>query len=368
MITTILKAQNIIVKRNKKTVLSIDQISIRSGEVLAVIGPNGAGKSTLLMALSTLLPISAGEIFFEDKPFRTQNQLKFRRQIGMVLQDPLLLDTSVSENIGTGMRFRGIKESIIKKEVAIWAENLSISHLLNRKSKHLSGGEAQRVSLARAMALKPKILFLDEPFSALDAPTRSKLISDFQRVQHENQVTTLFVTHNLDEALFLADRVAVIMAGKIRQVGTPHEVFTSPIDREVAQFVGVESIIPGVVDSWKDGLASIKVNDYIVDVVGEAQINQPVFVCLRPEDITISTNLVSSISSARNHIFGRIESMTPQGPLERITLDCGFPLVALITRTSALEMQLTIGQRVQASFKASTAHLVNRLEKNLTIS
>jgi tungstate transport system ATP-binding protein len=362
--TAILRAQNIIVKRNKKTVLSIDQISIENGEILAVIGPNGAGKSTLLMALSTLLPVTEGRIFFEEKPFQAQNKLQFRRQIGMVLQDPLLLDTSVSENIGTGMRFRGIKESIIKKEVAIWAENLSISHLLNRKSKQLSGGEAQRVSLARAMALKPKILFLDEPFSALDSPTRVKLITDFQRVQHENRVTTLFVTHNLDEALVLADRVTIIMAGEIRQVGTPHEVFTSPTDHEVAQFVGVESIIPGVVTSWKEGLASIKVNGYIVDVVGEAQISQPVFVCLRPEDITISTDTGSPNSSARNHLFGRIDSMTPQGPLERIVIDCGFPLVALITRTSAKEMQLVTGQRIQASFKASTAHLVNRLDKN----
>jgi tungstate transport system ATP-binding protein len=358
----ILKAENIIIKRNKTMVLSVDQFSIESGEVLAVIGPNGAGKSTLLMALSTLLPVSEGKIFFEEQPFHSKNNLKFRRQIGMVLQDPLLLDTTVSENIGTGMRFRGIKESRIKKEVEIWAENLNISHLLDRKSKQLSGGEAQRVSLARALALKPKILFLDEPFSALDSPTRVKLISDFQRVQHENHVTTLLVTHNLDEALILADRVAIIMAGRIRQVGSPHEVFTSPTDREVAQFVGVETIIPGVVSAYKDGLASVKVNGYTVDVVGEAQIKQSVFVCLRPEDITISKNEMPPVSSARNHVFGKILSMTPQGPLERIAIDCGFPLVALITRTSATEMKLSPGQSIQASFKASTAHLIRRMD------
>ena len=162
------------------------------------------------------------------------------------------------------------------------------------------------------MALRPKILFLDEPFSALDAPTRVKLISDFQRVQRESKVTTLFVTHNLDEALILADRVVIIMAGEIRQVGTPHQVFTSPSDRDVANFVGVETIIPGVVTSLKEGLATVKVNGYTVEVVEKMKINQSVFVCLRPEDITILTNTEIPVTSARNHIFGQIISMTPE--------------------------------------------------------
>ena len=250
----ILKANHLIVERNKKKVLEVDQVLIDKGELLSVIGPNGAGKSTLLMALSTLLPITSGEIYFENSRIDDRNKLAFRRQIGMVLQDPLLLDTSVSENIGTGMRFRGIKESIIKKSVAHWAEQLNISHLLKRKSRQLSGGEAQRVSLARALALEPKILFLDEPFSALDAPTRSKLIKDFQKLQKEHHLTTLFVTHDLDEAMILADRVAIVMSGGIRQVDSPQNVFSTPFDREVASFVGVETIIPGVVIATKDEL------------------------------------------------------------------------------------------------------------------
>ena len=210
----ILQAKNLTVERNKKKVLEVKQISIEKGELFAVIGPNGAGKSTLLMTLSTLLPISSGEIIFENQVVSAHRKLAFRRQIGMVLQDPLLLDTSVSENIGTGMRFRGIKEFTIKKSVEYWAEQLKITDLLKRKSRQLSGGEAQRVSLARALALEPKILFLDEPFSALDAPTRAKLITDFQRLQKENHITTLFVTHDLDEALILADRLRLSCQGK----------------------------------------------------------------------------------------------------------------------------------------------------------
>jgi len=359
----ILQAKNLIVERNKKKVLEIKQISIEKGELFAVIGPNGAGKSTLLMTLSTLLPISSGEIIFKNQEISARNKLAFRRQIGMVLQDPLLLDTSVSENIGTGMRFRGIKESTIKKSVYYWAEQLNITHLLKRKSRQLSGGEAQRVSLARALALEPKILFLDEPFSALDAPTRAKLITDFQRLQKENHITTLFVTHNLDEAFILADWVAIVMAGEIRQVDSPQNVFTSPSDREVAQFVGVETIIPGIVTAVKEELVSVKVNGYQVEVVGEAPMNSNVLVCLRPEDVTLWKDNQNFQSSARNHMHGVIKEMLPQGPLERILIDCGFPLVALITRTSAKEMQLATGQTIHASFKASTAHIILRGEE-----
>jgi len=356
----ILQANQIVVERNKIKVLDVDHIVIQRGELLSVIGPNGAGKSTLLMALSTLLPVTKGEIIFENEKVDDRNKLAFRRQIGMVLQDPLLLDTTVSQNIATGMRFRGIKESIIKKSVTKWAEQLNISHLLKRKSRQLSGGEAQRVSLARALALEPKILFLDEPFSALDAPTRAKLITDFQLLQKDHHITTLFVTHDLDEAMILADRVAIVMAGGIRQVGSPVDVFSSPSDQEVARFVGVETIIPGKVTAVKDELVVIKVNGYALEVVGTASVNSEVFVCMRPEDVTLWKDPQRSQTSARNHLYGQIKEMSPQGPLERIVIDCGFLLVALITRTSAKEMQLAIGQNIHASFKASTAHLILR--------
>lgn len=357
--SVILEALDIIVERNKKRVLSVDHISIAEGEILAVIGPNGAGKSTLLMALSTLLPVFQGKILFNGKEIQPMDRLQYRRQISMVLQDPLLLDTSVRENIGIGMRFRGKKEDEIKKSVSYWSHQLGIRELLKRKSRQLSGGEAQRVSLARALAADPKILFLDEPFSALDAPSRAKLITDFQRLQNENQVTTLLVTHDLDEALLLADRVVIIIGGKIRQVGKPDQVFTQPADLEVARFVGVDTIIAGTVKSSSNGLTVVSVDGFELQVVADERVGRKVFISLRPEDITLAAVPPQEKTSARNLLQGTIMELIPQGPLMRVTLDCGFPLVSLITRASATEMGLVPGQHLYASFKATTAHLIS---------
>ena len=358
----VLTAKNIRVVRHQKTVLQVEDLQVFPGEVLAVIGPNGAGKSTLLLALSTLIQSQMGEIRFRGMPLIEKNKLDYRRRIGVVMQDPLLLDSSVEDNVSSGLRFRHLNKAEIQRRVSYWLEKLEIAHLQKRKARQLSGGEAQRVSLARALALEPSILFLDEPFGALDAPTRTRLLLDFQRLQREQKTTTLFVTHDLDEALLLADRVAVVMAGELRQVGKPQHVFTGPVDREIAQFVGVETIIPGIVRDVQEGLALIQVNGFILEAVGEVQIGQTVFICLRSEDVTLWLDDIPA-SSARNHLRGNVHSKIPNGPLERIIVDCGgFWLTALITRNSAKEMNIEPGQRLSASFKASAAHLIVRQE------
>jgi len=232
---TILQGSQLIVERNKKKVLEVDQVLIEKGELLSVIGPNGAGKSTLLMALSTLLPVSKGEIYFENTKIDDRNKLAFRRQIGMVLQDPLLLDTSVSENIGTGMRFRGIKESTIKKSVAHWAEQLNISHLLKRKSRQLSGGEAQRVKLARELSRRATgktIYILDEPSVGLHAADVHKLVEVLQRLVDAGN-SVVIIEHNLD-IIKIADYIIDLgpeggsRGGQLIAQGTPEEICQVP--------------------------------------------------------------------------------------------------------------------------------------------
>jgi tungstate transport system ATP-binding protein len=153
------------------------------------------------------------------------------------MQDPLLFDTSVFDNVASGLRFRGISKEEIRRKVPFWLERLGVGHLSKRRAGQLSGGEAQRVSLARALVLKPQLLLLDEPFSALDPPTRSQLLEDLGALLNETATTTVLVTHDLPEAMQLAGRMAVIVGNRLRQVGGPKDVFSAPADDEVARFL-----------------------------------------------------------------------------------------------------------------------------------
>jgi tungstate transport system ATP-binding protein len=363
--TPLLEVSQLTVARSGRLVLDLPHLALAPGEVLAVIGPNGAGKSTLLLALAALLPERRGALAFHGQPVLKRGELAYRRKLGLVLQDPLLLDMSVFDNVAAGLRFRGWSRLDIRLSVTQWLERLGIGALAQRSARQLSGGEAQRVALARAFALEPELLLLDEPFSALDAPTRLRLLADLQALLRATGVTTVFITHDLDEALQLGDRVAVLLEGRLRQVGAPQAVFTAPADAAVAAFVGVETVIPGEVQSSQAGAVHIICPapdgaPRAVEAIGELPPGQSVLVCLRPEDITLWPAAGPLGSSARNHWPGRIQQLVRQGPLMRVTVDCGLPLQALVTYASSLEMALAEGQPVTAVFKASAVHLIPR--------
>lgn len=233
-----LQISNLAVKRGGRLVLEVETLSIHSGEVLAVVGPNGAGKSTLLLTLARLLKPEHGEIWFNGKPAAAESALRYRRRIGLVMQDPLLFDMSVYENVASGLTFRGVPKNEIAPRVEKWLAQLGISHLAGRRASELSGGEGQRVSLARALVLDPELLLLDEPFSALDSPTRTRLIDDLGRILPESGVTTIFITHDLAEARKLGDRLAVLLDGKLIQTGAPEQLDSQPLDPRVAAFLG----------------------------------------------------------------------------------------------------------------------------------
>jgi tungstate transport system ATP-binding protein len=233
----LVEIRDLLVKRGNHPALQLDHLTIQEGEVLAVVGPNGAGKSTLLLALARLLKPEQGEILFNGQQARSEADTVYRRRIALVMQDPLLFDTSVFDNVASGLRFRGTARDEIRRKVPLWLERLEVGHLSKRRAGQLSGGEAQRVSLARALVLEPQLLLLDEPFSALDPPTRSHLLEDLGMLLDETATTTVFVTHDLPEAAQLAGRMAVIIGNRLRQVGSPQDVFASPTDEEVAQFL-----------------------------------------------------------------------------------------------------------------------------------
>lgn len=236
--TALLQLSNLLVRREGRIVLDIPSLAIERGDVLAVVGPNGAGKSTLFLVLAGLLRADQGHIIFDGRMSPSLHDLDYRRRIALVLQEPLLLDRSVYDNVALGLRFRKSPESQVTERVTHWLDRLGVAHLASRPARKLSGGEAQRVSLARAFVLQPDLLLLDEPFTALDAPTRIRLLDDLRTALSETKMTAIFITHDLQEARKLATRMAVLLDGRIEQTGRPQDVFDGPINDRVAGFLG----------------------------------------------------------------------------------------------------------------------------------
>ena len=229
--------RDLLIQRNGRDALIVNSLQIQRGETLAIVGPNGAGKSTLLLALARLIKPKHGEILFNGNPISQMNDIEYRRKISFVFQDPLLMDMSVANNIALGLKFRGTDRDELRERVIRWSQAMGVESLLGRRAGQLSGGEAQRVSLARAFVLDPELLLMDEPFSAVDPPTRSQLLNDLSTLLSQDHRTTIFVTHNLKEAAQVGDRVAVIINGELKQVGTPKEIKEKPADKSVEEFL-----------------------------------------------------------------------------------------------------------------------------------
>ena len=355
-----LEASNLSVILGGKKVLDISSLQVRTNEVLVIIGPNGSGKTTLLLGLALLLKPASGTISYQDRSINNATEISaLRRRLAVVFQEPLLLNTTVWNNITLGLRVRKLSREEIKARAEKWLARFGVTALVQRQAKTLSGGEAKRVSLARAFALQPDVLFLDEPFNGLDSPTRQALMEDFGNVLRETNVTSVMVTHDRNEALMVAHRVMVLMNGRIRQVGTPSQVFSYPIDEEVAGFVEAGNIMHGIVISQTEGLALVDVGGLQLEAVSELSAGTRVTMFLHDDDITLSLpSLEIKHSSARNQYTGKVVKAFPIGSQIRVTVDCGIPLVALITRRSWEEMGLKQDQTIITSFKASTIHLI----------
>jgi molybdate transport system ATP-binding protein len=330
---------------------------------LVIIGPSGAGKSATLRMIAGVLSPDAGRIavsgrvlFDAEGGVNVAAQL---RRLGYVPQEYALFPhLSAEANIGFGLRGLGGDERRARAREMLALTGLEEQRAL--RPRQLSGGQRQRVALARALAVRPDVLLLDEPFAALDAPTRTSLLEDVRSLIARTGVASIFVTHDRNEALRLADTVAVMMDGRIRQVGTPGEVFGSPADEEVAGFVGVETIAPGRVRSVDEGVAVVEASGQTVEGGGEVSPGDEVLVCVRPEDVALSLVKEIDRTSARNHLRGRVVRVAPAGPFVRAEVDVGFVLVALVTRHSVEDLGIAAGVECVATFKASAVHLIRR--------
>ncbi len=232
-----IQIRDLLIQRGGRKTLEIDLLDIARGETLTVVGPNGAGKSTLLLALAHLLKPSRGDIQFDGKSVSQWNDLEYRRKISFVFQAPLLMDMSVEQNVALGLKFRGVSKEETQERVGKWINAMGIESLSKRRASQLSGGEAQRVSLARAFVLEPDLLLLDEPFVALDPPTHAKLLDDLSNILKQDHRTAVFVTHNLREAAKVSHRIAVVIGGVLRQVGTAKQIKSHPADETVRAFL-----------------------------------------------------------------------------------------------------------------------------------
>ena len=332
-------------------------LDVERGEYFVILGPTGAGKTLLLELIAGFHIPDEGKILIDGAD--ATKLPPERRNIGFVYQDYALFPhLSVEENVKFGLRLKNLPKSEIEARVKELMELFGISHLAKRRPRTLSGGEQQKVALARALAVRPRILLLDEPLSALDVPTQNALRVELKKLHRHFGTTTLHVTHDRAEALTLADRIAVMMRGSISQIGKPHEVFRKPANEEVAAFVGVENVLSGRIIGSGGGVARIDVGSFELLAVTPVKSGK-VSVFIRPEDIVLSTAPPTPKSSARNCITSRIVSVTDLGALRRVELDCG--LVALVTEQAAEELELRAEKEVFATFKATAVHVLPKL-------
>jgi len=356
----LIRIENIILRRGGASVLDIPAFEVQSERILALIGPNGAGKSTLLLMMAGLLKPTQGILYFQEKPVESSADMAFlRRNAAVVFQEPLLLSGSVFENVALGLKFRKFSNKELESRVTTALDYFGISHLAKRSAKTLSGGEAKRVSLARAFAIRPQVILLDEAFNALDPPSRETMIDDLKRILQETKITAVLALHDREETLRLAQDVSVMNNGKIVQSGTTAAIFNQPDSEFVANFVGTETILEGRVMNGAAGNMVIDVQGKQIEAVGDCAVGQNVFCCLRPENVTISGYSQGKIS-ARNIFEAKVTRVARQGVFYKISLTCGFPLVAYITVLSCEELGIREGATVFASFKSTAVHVIPR--------
>ena len=343
--------------------LQVPALDVRAGEVLAVIGPNGSGKSTLLRLLGLLERPQAGQVLVGGRPVDARDALPERRRMATVFQEPLLADTSVGANVALGLRFRGVAGAEVERRVSRWLARLGVGALAARAARTLSGGEAQRVALARALVLEPEVLLLDEPFASLDQPSRTALIGDLGAILREDRITTVIVTHHRGEAQALADRVAVLLGGRLCQLDETARVFQAPVSEDVARFVGVETIVTGRALGREAGVTRVEVAGRILEVAAPVDTGVRVRLAIRPEDVTLALpDERGGASSARNALGGSVTRITVTDAGVRILVECGFPLVALVTPRSVTDLGLVEGMQVAAMFKASAPHVIGGVQ------
>jgi ABC-type sugar transport system ATPase subunit len=322
-------------------------LDVKDGEYFVLLGPTGSGKSVLLESIAGLNAITSGQIWINGKNVTDLNLE--HRKIGFAYQDyALYRHLTVRDNISFGLLWRNQKPKEIAKAVDQAIELLGISNLLEKRPWSLSGGESQKIALARAIAVKPDLLILDEPLSAVDSETKEDYERELKELHNRLKLTTIHVTHNFEEAIALGDRIAVIMAGQILQIGTPEEIFRKPKSEFVAKFLMTRNIFEGEVTAGSDGHSIFSVEGTKLYVT--TTIEGKAHATIRPEDILISREPLHS--TATNSLQGTITRIVDRGSVIYIKVDVPPEFTCLILRRSLKEVGLREKEKAFIAFDA----------------
>ena len=338
-------------------VVALDELTltIAPGELVALLGPSGCGKTTALRLVAGLDEASSGRVLFGGSD--VTNVGANRRNVGMVFQAySLFPHMTAMQNVAFGLQLRHVDESERRKRAGDMLELVGLSGYADRYASQLSGGQQQRVALARALAIQPKVLLLDEPLSALDAKVRARLRDEIRRVQLEVGITTLFVTHDQEEALAIADRVGVMNKGRLEQLGPPTTIYSRPATPFVAEFVGLTNKLAGTVKGGE-----VEVRGVRIPLVNAGTADGPATALIRPEAVSLASD-----GSETGPLAGTVIAVAFLGATSRVTVDLGDAIVLAQMPTSQASAH-TAGTRVRLELRPDPV-LIAREETAATIA
>ena len=331
-------------------------LEVGDGEYFVLLGSTGAGKTVLLDLIMGFHSPDKGKIILDGR--NITNVPTYKRGIAYVPHNcPLFPHMSVFENIEFGLKMRRMISTERKKAVDRIAEIVGLESIANRMPSKLSGGERQKVVLARVLVTKPKIILLDEPLSAIDREASRSFLDELKRINHEFKVSFLHVTHDQMEAFSLADKIAIMMEGKIVQFGDPNEILSNPTDERVARFLGYENVFHASLVKYEKGISEVNANGVLIKLNGKLE-SGAATVAIRPEDMVI-TQEAPVTSPDWNFFEGTVKEYTNLGPVVEVTVNVGLVLKALIDKRSFLELNLSEGKRVHAGFKVASVRIVS---------
>lgn len=357
---SLLRIENVGQTYDGAEILNGINLSLERGDVFALIGPTGSGKTTLLKVIDLLEKPSSGSIYFDnvDVTWDESYRLTARRCMSLVQQKPIVFSMSVYDNVAVGLKWRGVGKNLIKDKVMHALDLVGMIEYAHRDAKTLSGGETQRIALARSLVIEPELLLLDEPTANLDPKSVAKIEEVIERIISKTQISVIMTTHNMLQGQRLAHRVGVLIGGQILQIGKPEEIFNAPQSKEVAEFVGIDNILAGTIESRDGELDDIRIAGGMISAISNYKVGESIYALIRPEDITLG--LTREHGSARNAFEGVIGKITTLGSLAHVEIDCSFPLYVVITTRSALDMDLKVGTKVFLSFKATAIKVIKR--------